>query len=86
MCNRELLDVKLDDSRLGLEVSGLVSNANYNVKRATFLLFINSQCDVCLSHCSYDFKLEGEGLQCDVFLSHCSYDFKLEGGLQLSQH
>ena len=41
---RELLDVKLEDSRLGLEASGLVSNANYNVKRAIFLLFINSQC------------------------------------------
>jgi len=42
--NRELLDVKLEDSRLGLEVSGLVSNANYSVKRAVFLLFINSRC------------------------------------------
>jgi len=45
--NRELLDVKVEDSRLGLEVSGLVSNANYNVKRATFLLFINSQFFYC---------------------------------------
>ena len=42
--NRELLDVKLEESRLGLEVSGLVSNANYSVKRAVFLLFINSRC------------------------------------------
>jgi len=47
--NRELLDVKVEDSRLGLGVSGLVSNANYNVKRATFLLFINSQFFYCCS-------------------------------------
>jgi len=47
-CCRELLDVKLAESRLGLEVCGLVSNANYNVKRAVFLLFINSESFSCL--------------------------------------
>ena len=40
---RELLDVTLEDARVGLQMTGLVSNANYNVKRAVFLLFINSQ-------------------------------------------
>jgi len=46
ICCRELLEVRLEDGRLGLEVAGLVSNANYNVKRAVFLLFINSQSSV----------------------------------------
>ena len=49
VCCRELLDVKVEDARLGLEVSGLVSNANYNVKRAMFLLFINSESLLCVS-------------------------------------
>jgi len=40
--------VSLEDSRLGLDVSGLVSNANYNVKRAVFLLFINSPSSHCV--------------------------------------
>ncbi|BFZ01377.1 hypothetical protein BsWGS_04416 [Bradybaena similaris] len=39
--SRELLEVKHDDSKLGFSMLALVSNANYSVKRSTFLLFIN---------------------------------------------
>lgn len=38
----ELIDFNLeDDKRLGFKVSGLVTNANYHVKRTIILLFIN---------------------------------------------
>ena len=37
----ELVKVEVEDSRLGFNLHGLASNANYHVKRATILLFIN---------------------------------------------
>ncbi len=40
--------VSCKDSPLKFEMSGLVTNANYNTKRATFLLFINNR----LVHCN----------------------------------
>ena len=38
---RELLEFEVKDDKLGFEATGLVSNANYNVKKTTLLLFIN---------------------------------------------
>ena len=40
---RELLPVELDDDKLSFKVRGLVTNANYSVKKAIFLLFINRE-------------------------------------------
>ncbi|KAI9045219.1 mismatch repair ATPase MLH1 [Aspergillus affinis] len=37
----ELVEFKVEDSDLGFQSSGLVTNANYHVKRTTILLFIN---------------------------------------------
>lgn len=37
----ELLEIGAEDEPLKFKMEGLVSNANYNVKRATFILFIN---------------------------------------------
>jgi DNA mismatch repair protein MLH1 len=37
----ELVEFQVEDSRLGFRSSGLVTNANYHVKRTTILLFIN---------------------------------------------
>lgn len=37
----ELLEIGAEDESLKFKMKGLVSNANYNVKRATFILFIN---------------------------------------------
>ncbi|KAH8425381.1 mismatch repair ATPase MLH1 [Aspergillus melleus] len=37
----ELVEFKVEDSKLGFQASGLVTNANYHVKRTTILLFIN---------------------------------------------
>ena len=38
---RELLEFKLDEDRLALRVQGFGSNANFNMKKSVFLLFIN---------------------------------------------
>lgn len=38
---RELLEVDSDDAELGFKMQGLVTNANYSVKKLQFLLFIN---------------------------------------------
>ncbi|KAG8192978.1 hypothetical protein JTE90_028099 [Oedothorax gibbosus] len=40
---KELLDFEVKDSRLKFTAKGLVSNANYSVKKCTFLLFINNR-------------------------------------------
>ncbi|KAI5785543.1 hypothetical protein DFH27DRAFT_575955 [Peziza echinospora] len=37
----ELLKVEIKDKRLGFTATGMVSNANYSVKKTTLLLFIN---------------------------------------------
>ena len=37
----ELLALEVSDKRLGFKATGMVSNANYNVKKTTLLLFIN---------------------------------------------
>ncbi|PLB47268.1 DNA mismatch repair protein MutL [Aspergillus steynii IBT 23096] len=37
----ELVEFKIEDNNLGFQSSGLVTNANYHVKRTTILLFIN---------------------------------------------
>ena len=37
----ELLEIGAEDEPHKFKMKGLVSNANYNVKRATFILFIN---------------------------------------------
>ncbi|PKX97452.1 mismatch repair ATPase MLH1 [Aspergillus novofumigatus IBT 16806] len=37
----ELVEFQVEDSKLGFRSSGLVTNANYHVKRTTILLFIN---------------------------------------------
>lgn len=39
--SRELLDVDHEDKSLGFSMKALVTNANYSVKKSTFLLFIN---------------------------------------------
>ncbi len=38
---RELLEVEYEDSSLSFKLHALVSNANYNMKKAVLLLFIN---------------------------------------------
>ena len=38
---QELVDLELEERAYGLNVIGLVTNANYHVKKATLLLFIN---------------------------------------------
>lgn len=38
---KELLDYSFEDKQLGFKAQGLISNANYSVKKSTFLLFIN---------------------------------------------
>ncbi|KAI9883427.1 MAG: hypothetical protein M1823_004801 [Watsoniomyces obsoletus] len=37
----ELINIQVDDTRLGLKAKGWTSNANYHVKRTVLLLFIN---------------------------------------------
>ena len=44
---RELLEVSNEDTRLGMKLSGFVTNANYSMKKGIFLLFINGWC-----HCN----------------------------------
>ncbi|XP_066483852.1 DNA mismatch repair protein Mlh1 isoform X1 [Tiliqua scincoides] len=39
--SRELIEVDYEDAVLALKVKGYVTNANYSVKKCTFLLFIN---------------------------------------------
>lgn len=38
---KELLEIACEDDGLKFSAKGLISNANYSVKRCTFLLFIN---------------------------------------------
>ena len=38
---RELLEVSQEDPKLSYKLHGFVSNANYSMKKGTFLLFIN---------------------------------------------
>ncbi|EWC45363.1 hypothetical protein DRE_00762 [Drechslerella stenobrocha 248] len=40
----ELIPVEIEDRKLGFKASGLVSNANYSIKKTTMLLFINHRC------------------------------------------
>lgn len=40
---RELLDFETEDSKLRFKAKGLISNANYSIKKCTFLLFINNR-------------------------------------------
>ncbi|KAF8777999.1 DNA mismatch repair protein Mlh1-like [Argiope bruennichi] len=40
---RELIDLEVEDNRLKFKAKGLISNANYSVKKCTFLLFINNR-------------------------------------------
>lgn len=37
----ELLTLEVSDKHLGFKAMGIVSNANYSVKKTTLLLFIN---------------------------------------------
>ncbi|GBO11265.1 DNA mismatch repair protein MLH1, partial [Araneus ventricosus] len=39
----ELIDLEVEDNRLKFKAKGLISNANYSVKKCTFLLFINNR-------------------------------------------
>ncbi|GFR26528.1 DNA mismatch repair protein Mlh1, partial [Trichonephila clavata] len=39
----ELLELELEDKKLKFKAKGLISNANYSVKKCTFLLFINNR-------------------------------------------
>jgi DNA mismatch repair protein MLH1 len=40
----ELIDFEATDKRWGFEADGLATNANYHIKKTTFLLFINHRC------------------------------------------
>lgn len=40
---KELLELELEDKKLKFKAKGLISNANYSVKKCTFLLFINNR-------------------------------------------
>ncbi|KAF3926583.1 hypothetical protein AA313_de0205209 [Arthrobotrys entomopaga] len=40
----ELMSFEIEDNRLGFKAKGLVSNANYSIKKTTMLLFINHRC------------------------------------------
>ncbi|KAK6544565.1 DNA mismatch repair protein [Orbilia ellipsospora] len=40
----ELISFDIEDNRLGFKAKGLVSNANYSIKKTTMLLFINHRC------------------------------------------
>ncbi|KAF3935562.1 hypothetical protein ABW19_dt0202977 [Dactylella cylindrospora] len=40
----ELIPIEVEDKRLGFKAKGLVSNANYSIKKTTMLLFINHRC------------------------------------------
>lgn len=44
---RELLEVEHEDEKLAYKLHGYVTNANYNVKKGTFLLFINHRLVDC---------------------------------------
>ena len=44
---KELLEVKVDDSKLAFEMDGYISNANYSVKKIISLLFINNRLVDC---------------------------------------
>ncbi len=43
-----------DDAELGFKMQGLVTNANYSVKKLQFLLFINR-----MSHNLFGFEISG---------------------------
>lgn len=47
---RELLELEVKNSEFNFKVEGLVSNANYNTKKFTFLLFINHRLVDCQSN------------------------------------
>lgn len=38
---REILKIDKPTPKLGLSIEGYVTNANYNMKKSTFILFIN---------------------------------------------
>lgn len=40
----ELLELSASDERWGFKASGLVTNANYHIKKTTLILFINHRC------------------------------------------
>ncbi|KAK6332401.1 DNA mismatch repair protein [Orbilia brochopaga] len=40
----ELIPFEVEDKRLGFKAKGLISNANYSIKKTTMLLFINHRC------------------------------------------
>ncbi|KAF3901513.1 hypothetical protein ABW20_dc0108581 [Dactylellina cionopaga] len=40
----ELIPFEVEDQRLGFKAKGLISNANYSIKKTTMLLFINHRC------------------------------------------
>eukprot|EP00727_Mastigamoeba_balamuthi_P012982 m51a1_g8306 putative dna mismatch repair protein mlh1 isoform x1 (883) ;mRNA; r:64520-68326 len=44
---RELVEFQCSDEALGLGAKGLVSNPNYNVRKTTFILFINNRLVDC---------------------------------------
>ncbi|EDV27230.1 uncharacterized protein TRIADDRAFT_50100 [Trichoplax adhaerens] len=44
---RELLEVSLENKKLGIGMNGLISNANYSAKKCIFLLFINHRLVEC---------------------------------------
>lgn len=43
----ELITLKAEDAKLGFKATGLVSNANYSIKKTTMLLFINRKFSLC---------------------------------------
>ena len=42
--DRELLEIEHEDTKLAFKADGLVTNANYSMKKSVFLLFINRKC------------------------------------------
>ncbi|KAF3125886.1 DNA mismatch repair protein [Orbilia oligospora] len=40
----ELIPFKIEDQKLGFKAKGLITNANYSIKKTTMLLFINHRC------------------------------------------
>ena len=43
---RELIEVQHEDTKLAFKVDGLVTNANYSMKKSVSLLFINRKCSL----------------------------------------
>lgn len=44
----ELISLDVSDRHLGFNAKGMISNANYHVKKTTLLLFINGDPSLCL--------------------------------------